>query len=81
MLTPPLDEEGQSRDGQPGPGSQAGRGRVDLQVGGAHALPQDVARHTAVEPAVSLVNLPDRSYVQEYYILSFNPLPLGTSLV
>ena len=45
---------GDGRPGTPGPGGGGGGagGGADLEVGGARALAQDVARHAAVEPGV-----------------------------
>ena len=49
-------QEGEEEQCQPGPGCEAA-GPVDLEVGAAHALPQDVAGHTAVESRVRNINL------------------------
>ena len=45
-------QEAEGEQQQEGGGGGGARGGADLEVGGAHALAQDVARHAAVEPGV-----------------------------
>ena len=45
-------QEAEGEQQQEGGGGGGAWGGADLEVGGAHALAQDVARHAAVEPGV-----------------------------
>ena len=45
-------QEAEGEQQQEGGGGGGARGGANLEVGGAHALAQDVARHAAVEPGV-----------------------------